>query len=171
MPDKQLTGLLSRRKGQFFEELLLSANQYYENKGIAVVEKTPEPMRILKPYDQKGRFVACFAKQAQPDFKGVLRDSSMIIFDAKATDKDRIQRSAVTAEQEECFDRYQKMGAHCFLVITLGFDRFYRIPWEIFRDMKDKFGHKYMDENDLNSFKIPFTYGKVLYLEGMELKD
>lgn len=45
MPDKQLIGLLSRRKGQFFEELLLPANQYYENKGIAVVEKTPKPRR------------------------------------------------------------------------------------------------------------------------------
>ena len=37
MPDKQLIGLLSRRKGQFFEELLLPANQYYAMSWIGMI--------------------------------------------------------------------------------------------------------------------------------------
>lgn len=171
MPDRQMTGLLSKRKGQFFETMVLEAARYYENKGIAVIEKTPEPMRILKPYDDKGRFVACFAKQAQPDFKGVLCDSTMVIFDAKSTDMDRIRREAVTEEQEECFDRYQLMGARCFLVITLRFEKYFRVPWNIFKNMKKIYGHKYMDENDLKEFEIKFRNGNILYLEGLELKE
>ena len=68
-------------------------------KGISVIEKTPEPMRVLKPYDRKrGQFICCFAKQAQPDFKGILMDATMVLFDAKHTDKERIMRDVVTEE-------------------------------------------------------------------------
>lgn len=60
------------------------------------------------PMDRnRGQFICCFTKQAQPDFKGILMDSTMILFDAKHTDKDKIGRDVVTAEQQACFERYQ----------------------------------------------------------------
>ena len=63
-------------------------------------------------------------------------DSTMVLFDAKHTDKEKIMRSVVTEEQEECFERYMKLGAMCFLVVSIGLDKFYRVPWVVFRDMK-----------------------------------
>lgn len=168
---RSLQGKVSRDSGNFFEAIITDACRFYENKGICVIEKTPEPMRILKPYDRrKGQFVACFEKQAQPDFKGALMDARMVIFDAKHTDTGQIRRAVVTAEQEECFERYMKMGALCFLVISLGFEEYFRVPWVIFRDMKDIYGHKYMDRKDMACYQISYNNGLLRFLDGIELK-
>lgn len=168
---KTLQGKRSRSEGEFFESMIETACGYYESRKICAIDKTPEPMKILKPYDRgKGQFITCFAKQAQPDFKGALMDATMVLFDAKHTDKGQISRSVVTSEQEENFERYSRMGAFCFLVISLGFRDFYRVPWEVFRDMKKIFGHKYMDKRDLFRYQIPFEKGILRFLDGIELR-
>ena len=105
------------------------------------------------------------------DFKGVLMDSTMVLFDAKHTDKEKIMRSVVTEEQEECFERYMKLGAMCFLVVSIGLDKFYRVPWVVFRDMKKIYGHKYMDEKDLEAYKIKYLNGVLRFLDGIELRE
>ena len=97
---RSLQGRVSRDNGNYFENMILDAARVYEEKGIAVIDKTPEPMKVLKPFDRgKGQFICCFAKQAQPDFKGALMDATMILFDAKHTDSDRISRNIVSEEQ------------------------------------------------------------------------
>ena len=144
---RALTGSRSRASGEYFEGM-------------------------IKPYDRRrGQFICCFAKQAQPDFKGVLMDSTMVLFDAKHTDKEKIMRSVVTEEQEECFERYMKLGAMCFLVVSIGLDKFYRVPWVVFRDMKKIYGHKYMDEKDLEAYKIKYLNGVLRFLDGIELRE
>jgi len=168
---RSLQGKQSRSDGAYFEAMIEDACRFYENKGICAIDKTPEPMRILKPYDRKkGQFIACFAKQAQPDFKGALQDATMVLFDAKHTDAGQIRRSVITEEQEECFERYSKMGAFCFLVISLEFKDFYRVPWVVFRDMKKIYGHKYMDRRDLFRYQIVFKNGILRFLDGVELR-
>ena len=169
---KAIKGRQSRRDGQYFEQMIESASMYYEERGIAVIDKTPEPMKELKPVDRNsGKFICCFAKQAQPDFKGVLKDATMILFDAKHTDSDRIRREAVTEEQEKCFERYAKLGTQCFLVISINFENFYRVPWETFRDMKKIYGHKYMSVSELEPYRLMIKRGELLFLEGLELRD
>ena len=110
-------------------------------------------------------------KQAQPDFKGILMDSTMILFDAKHTDKDKISRDVVTAEQQACFERYMKLGAMCFLVVSLEFKEFYRVPWVVFRDMKKIYGHKYMNREELEPYRIKYSNGVVKYLDGIVLRE
>lgn len=169
--NKSLSGSRSRASGEYFEGMISAACRFYEEKGISVIEKTPEPMKVLKPYDRKrGQFICCFAKQAQPDFKGVLMDATMVLFDAKHTDKEKIMRSVVTQEQEDCFERYMKLGAMCFLVVSIGLDKFYRVPWVVFRDMKKLYGHKHMDEKDLEPYKIKYSNGVLRFLDGVELR-
>lgn len=81
---RSLIGKQSREKGLFFENMILDSARFYESRGILVIDKTPEPMRVLGVSDRsQGRFIACFEKQAQPDFKGILKDSTMVLFDAK----------------------------------------------------------------------------------------
>lgn len=169
--NKSLSGSRSRASGEYFEGMISAACRFYEEKEISVIEKTPEPMKVLKPYDRKrGQFICCFAKQAQPDFKGVLMDATMVLFDAKHTDKEKIMRSVVTQEQEDCFERYMKLGAMCFLVVSIGLDKFYRVPWVVFRDMKKLYGHKHMDEKDLEPYKIKYSNGVLRFLDGVELR-
>lgn len=167
-----LNGRRSRAMGEHFEQMILAASKFYEEKGISVIDKNAEPMKVLKAYSRaSGQFVCCFAKKAQPDFKGILMDSTTILFDAKHTDKEKIERGVVTEEQEKCFERYMKMGAMCFLVVSLGFEKFYRVPWVVFRDMKKIYGHKYMNESELEPYKLKYSNGILRFLDGIELKE
>lgn len=165
-------GARARASGELFEKMVIAAAAYYERLGISVIDKTPEAFKVLRPADRsRGQFICCFTKQAQPDFKGILMDSTMILFDAKHTDMGRIRREVVTAEQEECFERYMNMGALCFLVVSLGFEKFYRIPWVIFRDMKDIYGHKYMGEKELMPYRIEYRGAILRFLDGIQLHE
>ncbi len=71
-PRRQITGARSRASGEMFEGWISAACDFYQRTGYAVIEKTPEPMKPLGKADRFGRFLACFTKQAQPDFKGAL---------------------------------------------------------------------------------------------------
>lgn len=169
---RSVRGAMSRASGEAFERMILAASAYYEERGISVIDKTPEAFKIIRPADRsKGQFICCFTKQAQPDFKGILLDSSMILFDAKHTDKDQIRRDVVTAEQEECFERYSKMGAMCFLVVSLAFEKFFRVPWVVFRDMKQIYGHKYMNEAELKPYQVEYRNGILRFLDGVQLRE
>lgn len=169
---QSIKGTQNRSNGAYFEGMILAASRYYEELGIAAVDKTPEAFKVIKPMDRsRGQFVCCFTKKAQPDFKGALMDATMVLFDAKHTDKNQISRDVVTTEQEMCFERYGKMGAMCFLVISLGFEDFYRVPWEVFRDMKKIYGHKYMNREELRPYSVKYSNGVIRYLDGIELRE
>lgn len=169
--NRQLSGRRSNIAGGMFEGILSAACNYYRDKGAAIIEKTPEPMRPIKPYGDRGRgqYIACFEKQAQPDYKGVLCDGTAIIFEAKHTDSEKIQESVITRTQRENFDDFQRMGAQCFVMVSMGFRKFYRVPWEVFRDMKVRFGRKYMTEVELEPYLLKEKGGTILILEGVEL--
>ena len=63
-------GARSRAEGAGFEYIINIACAYYCSIGLADVEKTPEPMKPIGSPDRAGRFIACYTKQAQPDYKG-----------------------------------------------------------------------------------------------------
>ena len=120
---RSIKGLQSRSNGEYFERMIIAASRFYEERGIATVDKTPEAFKVLKAMDRnRGQFICCFTKQAQPDFKGILMDSTMILFDAKHTDKDKISRDVVTAEQQACFERYMKLQDPLPEPLKIGFD-------------------------------------------------
>lgn len=100
--NRSIIGLKSRSNGEYFERMIMAASRFYEDRGIAVIDKTPEAFKVIKPYNRdRGQFICCFTQQAQPDFKGALMDSTMVLFDAKHTDKGQISRNVVTEELEE----------------------------------------------------------------------
>lgn len=169
--NRQISGRQSNMAGALFERMLTASCDYYREKELAIIEKTPEPMRPLRPYgDRKGgRYIACFEKQAQPDYKGVLCDGRAIIFEAKHTDKDRIQESVITKTQRQNLDDFLRLGAQCFVMVSMGFEEFFRVPWKIFGDMKRMYGRKYMKREELEPFKLRRHQGTLLILEGVEV--
>ena len=169
---RQIIGRRNRAAGDLFEKWITSACDYYLSEGIACIQKTPEPVRILGHLNERGQFMACFVKQAQPDFKGCLMDGSCIIFDVKHTDTDAIKQGVVTEEQAEVLDNYERMGAHCYIVVSIQMQEFYRIPWSVFKNMKTLFGHKYMSrDNELKEYKVPEMCCTILFLNGVELRE
>ena len=167
--DFSLQNTMNRAAGQSFEELITESLAYYYEKGYASIEKTPEPMRVLKQ-NADHTFTAVYTKKAQPDYKGVLLGGQAIIFDAKFTANDRIRQEAVTKEQELMFERYQKMDAQCFVVVSIQGTDFYRVPWNTWKGMKEMYGHKYMNKQELERYRIRMRQ-VLLLLEGIELRE
>ena len=60
-PMKQYQGAVSRAQGKHFEEYIDLSLRYYEQRGEAVVEKTPEPMRPTKDLVNLGAEPRCDA--------------------------------------------------------------------------------------------------------------
>ena len=168
---RRAIGRRSHIAGDTFENIINGSCRYYRDKGAAIIEKTPEPMRPLRPYGRSGQFIACFEKQAQPDYKGVLCDGTAIIFEAKHTDSGRILESVITATQRRNLDEFQTMGAQCFVMVSMGFEKFYRVPWEVFGNMKSRFGRKYMTGAELEPYQLKQKNGTLLMLEGVELHE
>lgn len=172
MPDvrRQIAGRRSKANGDTFERWLSSACEFYLEKGFAHIEKTPEPFHVVGK-DRDGIVRGFYEKKGQPDYKGLLCDGTSIMFEAKHTDSERIQQTVVTDTQWKSLDVYEKFGAHCYVMVSMGLVRFYRVPWDVWKNMKALFGRKYMNEKDLEPYRLEERNCTILILEGVELKD
>lgn len=166
-PRRQIRGAQSRAAGIAFEGLVRASCEMYKNRRTAFIEKTPEPMKILGVIDRlRGIFKCCHEKPAQPDFKGTLAGGRSVCFEAKHTECDRIEQDCVTEQQKDALDLHHALGAHCFVLVSLGMQNFYRVPWLEWRSMKEKFGHKYMSAAELEPRHVPVLGGMILFLSG-----
>ena len=115
-PARQLQGKINRELGKNFENSVDAICQIYEMNGLARIEKTPEPMKVLKYLDQ-GRFEAVFEKDAQPDFKGTIKGGRTVVFDAKFTESDRVRYQVLSDHQRETLIKYSELGAMAFILV------------------------------------------------------
>lgn len=160
-----IQGKRNRALGLKFEEIVDAACEYYKSSGIAYIEKTPEPMKVLGVINRKmGHFKACFAKAAQPDYKGTVAGGRSVVFEAKHTESDRIKQDAVTVDQWDAMDRHEAMGALCFVIVCLE-NKYYRVPWAKWKTMKEDCGHKYMNAADLTPYMLGNWPGALRFLE------
>lgn len=164
-PRRQLQGAVSKARGKQFEERLDKAFAYYREHGFALVEKTPEPMRPIQNLGN-GKFVAFFEKKAQPDYKGIIKGGRTVMFEAKFTAAERMERNRVLPGQADYLDQHQELGARCYVIAGFGSGAVYRFPWNIWRDMKKYFGRKYVTEADaeITTYLTPVTRDGVLLL-------
>ena len=171
MPDprRQIIGRRSKASGELFESWLSNACEFYLQAGWAHIEKTPEPFHITGK-DSNGVVRGYYEKKGQPDYKGILCDGTGIMFEAKHTDSDRIRQNVITDAQWKSLDVYEKFGAHCYVMVSMGLMKFYRIPWDIWKKMKELFGHKFMTEQELVPYQLQEKHCTILTLEGVELK-
>ena len=167
-PARQAQGSISHALGESFEAQILTACAYYRAHGIAEIDKTPEPIKVISGRRQNPSgcwsFEAVFTKQAQPDFQGTLCGGSSVVFEAKATDKDRILQSAVTEEQARALESHANMGALAFVLVCLRGRAVYRVPWEVWWRMKEHFGHKYMTAEALEPYRVQMRQGVIRFL-------
>ena len=162
-PRRQRQGAVSKAKGKHFEERLDASFDYYRERGFAVIEKTPEPMRPTKSLGG-GKFIAFFERKAQPDYKGVIKGGRAVMFEAKFTASDRMEQSRVLQGQAEYLDRHQRLGARCFVVAGFASGEVYRLPWDVWQNMKEHFGRKYITEADLQEYRVPTARNGALLL-------
>lgn len=163
-------GLQSKRAGEYFENLIAASLNWYKDKGVGFIEKTPEPMRPLRPPNRQGQFLACYTKAGQPDFKGTLTGGRAVVFEAKHTDSDRIEYGRLTQEQINSLTEHHRLGAAAFIMVSFELQDFYRVPWETWRDMKSIYGHKHMTQTELEPFRVKYVAGVLKLLEGLYLE-
>lgn len=165
--DKKLTAMKSNAQGHLFEDLIKMACGHYREKGKAIVEKMPEPFRVLKKDRNRGTALVQFTSHAQPDFIGTLRNGKTIIFEAKCTLTDRIKQDVITPTQATALENHFKMGAVVGVCVGIK-DNYYFIPWIVWKDMKNTYGHKYMTEAEVEKYKVRFTGNGVMFLDLIE---
>lgn len=164
-PKRQLIGAISKAKGKHFEERLDASFAHYRERGWAIVEKTPEPMRPTKSLGN-GKFIAYFEKKAQPDYKGTLKGGRTVMFEAKFTATDRMEQSRVLQSQADYMERHTALGARCFVLAGFGSGEVYNIPWDVWSHMKEHFGRKYVTEADLEPYRVYIARNGTLLILG-----
>lgn len=167
-PARQLQGARSRNAGKSLENYIDASCAWYRDCGLAHIEKTPEPMRVIRKIPRnKSTFEACFEHKAQPDYKGTLRGGRAVVFEAKHTDGGMIERSRLTSEQMDGLETHYRLEAAAFVLVSFGFQDFYRVPWQVWRDMKQRFGRQYMRPQEMEVWKVPDMGGVIRFLHGL----
>lgn len=167
---KSQRGASNRIAGDHFEKIIEYSLLWYEDRGEAVVEKTPEPMKPLGKPNKKRQFLAHYVKAAQPDFKGTIHGGRSVVFEAKHTDTEKIEYSRLTPEQVERMEKHDRLGAACFVLVSFGLNDFYRIPWKVWERMQDIYGHKHMKQAECEPYRVQYIAGVLKLLEGIETR-
>lgn len=149
--------LQSNGFGKNFEKLIDLACKYYRDEGKADIAKIDEPFRVIR-LKKAGRFEGQFTKNANPDFEGTLNGGRSICFEAKYTTSDRMKQSVVSDKQAEVLEIKSNLGGLAGVCIGIK-DRYFFIPWQIWSNMKDIFGRKYVKADDLSQYEVIFRQG------------
>ena len=168
IPDSKLVtyqkrGRRSKAKGKAFEDQLNKSFAYYAEKGYARIEKNQEPIRIIRSLGN-GKFIACFAKKSQADYKGTIKGGRTFIFEAKYTESDRIAQSEVDENQSEYMDAHEQLGARCFVICGFSSGNVYRVPWGFWSNMKRILGHKYVKESEIQQYLVKRSWNNALLI-------
>lgn len=152
-PNRQIQGRINRFLGENFENRVTDICSYYERKNLAKIEKTPEPMKIIQ-HIENGHFESIFTKAAQPDFKGCIKGGRTVVFDAKFTESDRITYQVLSDHQRETLLYYFKLGAMSFVLVGFSNGDIYKIDINIWDEMKERFGRKYILQTELDEMLL-----------------
>ena len=79
-PRRQMQGKINRAEGKEFEKRIQEAFDYVNARGAAVINKVPEPIKIIKRLEA-GQFIAVFEKKAQPDYEGTLKGGRSVLYE------------------------------------------------------------------------------------------
>jgi recombination protein U len=140
-------------RGQYLEEWIEQANQVYNNKGLAVINKIPTPWKIQRnysPFTKQYQISGAFPeKKSTVDFGGIASSQS-IWFDVKVTThKTSFPLANMHQHQTEYLEKVAKQGGKAFMLIH---SREMDKTWILWIDQFFKF----KAENERKS--IPFAW-------------
>ena len=103
-------------RGMAFEKMIDYTNSLYEQKGIALINKRPTPVKILGT-NRNGMIHGFVERPSTVDYDGVYKGRS-IVFEAKSVSKlDRFDLKNIHDHQVEYLVRCDQMGAISFLLV------------------------------------------------------
>lgn len=115
------------KRGQAFEYTLDYTNQIYKNKGIALINKRPTPVKVLKTKGSR-IYSAVYDKKSTVDYDGIYRGKA-ITFEAKTTKLPRLPLDMIHEHQIKYLDAAEKQGAVSFLIVQMrALDEVFLVP-------------------------------------------
>lgn len=153
---------ISSDNGRSFEELIKKGCEYYARDGRAIISKVHEPYIVTRIL-QGGSFLGRFTGRAEPDFKGTICGGRAIAFEAKSTQKTRINRIALTNEQMRWLSAQYSIGALTYVCVNIQ-DKFFMIPWTVWRDMRKIYKRHYLTAEDIPQYQVQFN-GTLKFLD------
>lgn len=109
-------------RGMAFEMLINLSNEMYQRGGVALINKRPTPVKVIK---SKGSQVinGFYEAKSTVDYDGVYKGRA-IAFEAKSTEKDtRFDLKNIAQHQLDYLEKAEKMGAICFFLIEFSKDK------------------------------------------------
>ncbi|MDR4987182.1 Holliday junction resolvase RecU [Bacillus cereus] len=120
-------------RGMAFEKLINLSNEMYQREGVALINKRPTPVKVLK--SAGGRVLNGFYEsKSTVDYDGVYKGRA-VAFEAKSTQSlTRFDLSNIAQHQLDYLEKAEKMGAVCFFLIEFSKDQtVFLVPASIIR--------------------------------------
>ena len=166
-------------RGSTLEELVNRTNEYYREKGLALIQKIPTPITPVR-MDKESRHItlAYFEQQSTVDYIGAVQGIP-VCFDAKECHADTFPLANVHPHQIRFMKEFGIQGGIAFLLIFYShLDRFYYLPYRelaAFWQRMEEGGRKSFRRDELSQgIYLPHRGGVLVpYLEGIarELED
>lgn len=126
-------------RGDHLEEQINTTNELYREKGLAVVQKIPTPIKPIR-IDSENRTItlAYFEQKSTVDYMGVVQGVA-VCFDAKETTKNFLPMSNIHAHQVTFMNEFSKQGGIAFLIVHFKkYDEYYFLSSEHLKEFYDK---------------------------------
>lgn len=109
-------------RGMAFEKLINLSNEMYQREGVALINKRPTPVKVLKIRYGRVRD-GYFEEKSTVDYDGVYKGRA-IAFEAKSTKEiTRFDLKNIAQHQIDYLEQAEKMGAVCFFLIEFSKDK------------------------------------------------
>ncbi|PFA22599.1 MULTISPECIES: Holliday junction resolvase RecU [Bacillus cereus group] len=108
-------------RGMHFEKLINLSNEMYQREGVALINKRPTPVKVIK--SRGGQVTNGFYEaKSTIDYDGVYKERA-VAFEAKSTKSlTRFDLSNIAQHQLDYLEKAGKMGAVCFFLIEFSKD-------------------------------------------------
>ncbi len=160
-------------RGSTLEDFINLSNDIYREKGLALVQKIPTPIKPIKiDKDSSQITLAYFEKDSTVDYIGVVQGIP-VCFDAKECNTDTFSLQNIHEHQYNFMTEFEKQDGVSFLIIYFTKrNELYYLPYRQLKIFMDRIadGHaknfKY-NELDPNYFVKASNGVLVHYLEGL----
>lgn len=158
-------------RGSTLEDLINFSNDKYREKGLALVQKIPTPIKPLKMDKESSQItLAYFEKDSTVDYIGIVQGVP-ICFDAKECSTDTFSMQNIHEHQYRFMEEFEQQQGVSFLIIFFtARNEMYYMPFRELREYVERIsqGHpKYFKYEELK--KENFIQGRhgilVHYLE------
>lgn len=165
---------LQGNRGMVFEAMIDLTNQRYDRLGLAVVNKRPTPVKVLKI--AAGRITSGYYEKASTvDYDGLIPGGRSIVFEAKSVNSlDRFDLKNLHDHQVDYLLKCHKMDGIAFLLVEFKKHRkTYLLPYTVLRYFWEAYKRKqgssiHITDFDVHAYEVLQGRVPIDYLQAVE---